>query len=110
MTSLRKGGCVARAAEVGRAARLGGGLASGALVGLVMLELDLPGVASFWGDQSLLAPAAAVLGALVGLTRLRRLVLATAMAFVGLWLAASYTPLVPWMAEGLVRRDAPQQA
>jgi uncharacterized SAM-binding protein YcdF (DUF218 family) len=101
---------VVRAAEDGRAARLGVGLASGALIGLVILDLDLPGVASFWGELSFLVQAAALLGALLWTTRARGLVAATAVALAAAWLAATYTPLVPWMADGLVRRDPLQPA
>ncbi len=89
---------------------MGAGLASGALVGLVILDLDLPSIASFWGDRTPLVPAAAVLGALLWLTPLRRLVAASAVGVALLWLAVAYTPLVPWMADGLVRRDPPQLA
>jgi uncharacterized SAM-binding protein YcdF (DUF218 family) len=99
-----------REVEVGRAASLGVGLLSGALVGLLIVDLDLPAMASFWGDWSVLVPAAAAVGSLLWLTRLRRLVAATAVGLAGLWLTATYTPLVPWMADGLVRRDPPQAA
>jgi uncharacterized SAM-binding protein YcdF (DUF218 family) len=101
---------VVRAAEVGRGARVGLGLASGALVGVLALDLDFPSIVSFWGDRTFLVPAAAVLGALLWLTPLRRLVAVTTVALALLWLACSYTPLVPWLAQGLVRRDTPQPA
>lgn len=94
----------------GKARHLVAGLAAGSLVGLVILDLDLPSVASFWGDRTLLAPTAAVLGALFWLTPLRRLVAATALGTALLWLGASFTPLVPWLADGLVRRDPLQPA
>jgi uncharacterized SAM-binding protein YcdF (DUF218 family) len=101
---------MAKATTGVHAGRLGFGLASGALVGLLILDLDLPSIASFWGDRTSLVPMAAVLGALLGLTPLRRLVAAMAVGLALLWLAAAYTPLVPWMADGLVRRDPPQAA
>ena len=79
------------------AGRLTAGLASGALVGLLILDLNLPTIVSFWGDLSFLVPAAAVIGVLLWLTPLRRLVAAAAVALVLLWLATAYTPLVPWL-------------
>jgi uncharacterized SAM-binding protein YcdF (DUF218 family) len=94
----------------GRAARLGVGLANGALIGLMVLDLDLPSVVSYWGDRTLLVLAAAALGALLWLTPLARLVAATAVGLALLWLAAGFTPLVPWMADGLTRRDPVQPA
>jgi uncharacterized SAM-binding protein YcdF (DUF218 family) len=101
---------VAKALAGGYAGRLGLGLATGALVGVLALDLDLPTIVSFWGDRTLLVPAAAVLAALLWLTPLRRLVAAVAGTLALLWLACSYTPLVPWLAQGLVRRDPPQPA
>jgi uncharacterized SAM-binding protein YcdF (DUF218 family) len=94
----------------GNVGRLGVGLASGTLVGLLTLDLDLPSIASFWGDRTFVVPTAAVLGALLWLTPLRRLVTATAVGLALMWLAAAYTPFVSWMADGLVRRDPLQSA
>jgi uncharacterized SAM-binding protein YcdF (DUF218 family) len=96
---------VAKATTGGTLGRLGVGLASGALAGLLTLDLDLPSLASLWGEQTFVVPAAAVLGALLWLTPLRRLVAAGVVGLALLWLVAAYTPLVPWMANGLVRRD-----
>jgi uncharacterized SAM-binding protein YcdF (DUF218 family) len=94
----------------GRLAQATTGLALGALIGVLTLDLDLPTIVSFWGDRTSLVPAAAVLAALLGLTPLRRLVAAAAVSLALLWLACSYTPLVPWLAQGLIRRDPPQPA
>jgi uncharacterized SAM-binding protein YcdF (DUF218 family) len=102
--------CVAKATTGGNAGRLGVGLASGTLIGLLALDLDLPSIVSFWGDRTLVVPAAAVLGALLWLTPLRRLVAVAAVGLALLWLAAAGTPLVSWMADGLVRRDPLQSA
>ncbi len=86
------------------------GLAVGALAGMIVVDLDLPSLVSFWGDRSLLVLAAAGFGALLWLTRLRVLVAAGTALVAGLWLAVAYTPLVSRMADGLVRRDPVQSA
>jgi uncharacterized SAM-binding protein YcdF (DUF218 family) len=81
------------------------GLLAGAMAGFIALDLDLPSLVSYWGDRTLLVPAAALVGAAVWATPLRRLALAGVVFLVGLWLAVSYTPLTSWMREGLVRED-----
>lgn len=99
--------------EAPRTSRLnqaGVGLSLGALAGLVALDLELLALVSFWGDRSFLVPASAVVGALLGLTPLRRLVVWAAGLLLVLWLAVAYTPLTTRLAEGLVRRDEPQAA
>ncbi len=107
---MARGVGAAGASRVAGAAHAAVGLAVGTLVGLLILDLDLPSIASFWGDWILLVPAGALTGALLWPTRLRRLVAASAVALVLLWLIAAETPLVPWLAGGLVRRQAPQPA
>ncbi len=96
--------------ENGRLTQMATGLAVGGLAGILVLDLELPAMLSFWRDSTFLVPAGALVGALVSLTPLRRLLVATAAALSLLWLAASYTPLVPWLTQGLVRRDAPREA
>ncbi len=101
---------MARSTSGGSAGRIGVGLAVGAFVGFIALDLDLPTLVSFWGDRSFLVPALAVACALAWLTPLRRLV-ALAGGILGIvWLAVAFTPLVSWMAGGLVRRDPPADA
>ncbi len=98
---------MARSTSGGSAGRIGVGLAVGALAGFVAMDLDLLTLVSFWGDRSFLVPAAAVVGAALWLTPLRRLV-ALAGGVLGIaWLAIAFTPVVSWMANGLVRRDPP---
>jgi uncharacterized SAM-binding protein YcdF (DUF218 family) len=85
------------------------GLAVGALAGLVAVDLDLPALVSFWGDRTLLVPAAAAAGALLWLTPARKPVAVVAGLLGLLWLAVAFTPLTAWLAKGLVRRDAPRE-
>ncbi len=94
----------------GGAARFGVGLAAGALIGLVALELDLASLASFWDDETWLVVAAALAGGLLWLTPLRRLVAALAVLAGVLWLAAAFTPLTARVREGLERRDPVREA
>jgi uncharacterized SAM-binding protein YcdF (DUF218 family) len=94
----------------GRWSRLGVGLAVGGLAGLVAVDLDLPSLASMWGDRTLLVPLFAVAGALLWLTPLRRLVAGLAWLLAVLWIVVAFTPLTSWLAQGLVRRDPVEAA
>ena len=86
------------------------GAALGLLAGLLVKELDLTTVVSFWGERSLVAIALALVGGLAWLTPLRKLVGLTVAALSVLWLAAAFTPLTELMAEGLKRQDPIQKA
>lgn len=86
------------------------GLAVGALAGMLAVDLDLPSLASFWGDRSPIVLVVAGLGALLWLTRLRPLVAAGTALLALLWLAVTCTPLVARLADGLVRRDPVRSA
>ena len=94
--SLAKGGGWAAA---------GTGLCVGALFGLLAVDLDLTALVSFMRDRTLVVLAVAVAGALLWRTPLRKLVAAATVAVAALWLVVAFTPLVAWMADGLVRRD-----
>jgi uncharacterized SAM-binding protein YcdF (DUF218 family) len=94
----------------GRAASFATGLAVAALCALTAVDLNLPSLVSYFGDRTYLVPAFAVLGAVFWLTPLRRLVAAATVLVVVLWLVVAFTPLTPWLAEGLVRRDPVQDA
>ena len=85
------------------------GLVAGALAGFIAVDLDLASLISYWGDRTVLIPAAAFIGAAVWPTPLRRLAMAGLALLAGLWLAVAFTPLTIWMAEGLVRRDPVQK-
>jgi uncharacterized SAM-binding protein YcdF (DUF218 family) len=81
------------------------GLAAGALGGFVIVDLDLPSLFSYWGDCTTFVPVAALVGAALWMTPLRRLVLLAVLLMAGLWLTVAFTPVTRWMADGLVRRD-----
>jgi uncharacterized SAM-binding protein YcdF (DUF218 family) len=93
-----------------RPARLGVGLLAGAFAGLVSLDLNLPSLVSWTGDRSYLLPPAAAVCALLWMTPLRRLVAGGVALLALLWAVVSYTPVTSWTAEGLVRRDALEDA
>lgn len=86
------------------------GAALGFLVGLVAKDLDFAALVSFWGDRALVVLWSVAAGALLGLARFERLLIAGAAAAVSLWLVVAFTPLTQWMGEGLVRRDPLRKA
>jgi uncharacterized SAM-binding protein YcdF (DUF218 family) len=90
------------------AALQGGGL--GALAGFMTRDLDLPALVSFEHPQEPLVIGAAVVGALVGLTRFRAMLAATTLALGLLWVVVAFTPLTGWLAKGLVRREVAEPA
>ena len=93
-----------------RVSRLGAGLTAGSLAGLIVVDLNLPSLVSYFGDRTYLVPVIALLGALLWLTPLRRLIGAAVALLVVLWLVVAFTPLTPWLAQGLVRRDPVEAA
>jgi uncharacterized SAM-binding protein YcdF (DUF218 family) len=101
---------MSQARPTGRLSRLGVGLTAGALTGLVVADLNLPSLVSYFGDRTYLVPLAAVLFALLWLTPLRRVAGAAVALLALLWLAVAFTPLTSWLAEGLVRRDPVEAA
>lgn len=96
-----------RAPLVTRAAT---GLAVGGVAALLGRDLDLPSLVSFWGDRTPLVVAATLAFAVLWTTRLRKALLALTLALAGLWLAAGFSPLSAWLAEGLVQRDPVEAA
>ncbi len=101
---------IRQARPTGRLSRLGVGLAAGSLAGLIVADLNLPSLVSYFGDRTNLVPVIALIGAVLWLTPLRRLVGAAVALLVGLWLVVAFTPLTSWLAEGLARRDPVQDA
>jgi uncharacterized SAM-binding protein YcdF (DUF218 family) len=83
--------------------------ALGAAVGLVgaflARDLDLTTLVSFWGDRLVLLPAGALIGALCGVTRLRRPFYAASLLLGILWLFVAYGPVSRILLQGLVRND-----
>jgi len=94
----------------GLSARFGTGLAVGAVVGFVTLDLNLPSLFSYLGDRSCLLTGSALLIALLWLTPLRRPLVVMTASLGALWLLVSFTPLTQWMRDGLVRSDPVQDA
>ena len=86
------------------------GACYGLLAGILIKDLDLTTVVSFWGDRSLVAASAALVGAALWPTRLRGLLGWGVLSLAILWSAAAFTPLTTWMARGLERRDALRKA
>jgi uncharacterized SAM-binding protein YcdF (DUF218 family) len=87
-------------------ARLGNGLAVGSTAALLARDLDLPTLVSYWGERTPLVIAAAVILAGLWTTRLRPVVAAVTACLALAWLVIAFTPLTPWMARDLPRRDA----
>jgi uncharacterized SAM-binding protein YcdF (DUF218 family) len=90
--------------------RLATGLAVGTVAGFVVVDLNLPSLASYWGDRTYLLLVCAAAASLAWLTPLRRLVAVGTVLLGLLWLVVAFTPLCAWMAEGLVRRDPVEDA
>ena len=86
------------------------GAAVGALAGLIIKDLDLTMVVSYWDQRGPLVAVAACVGAISWLTSLRKLLAFTVAALGILWLAVAFTPLTHWMAHDLPRRDSLQKA
>jgi len=86
------------------------GLTAGALGGLLIEDLGLHSLISFWGDMGPVVVVCALACALLWTTRLRRLTGLGVAALGVLWLLVAFTPLTSWLAEGLVRRDPPSAA
>ncbi len=86
------------------------GASFGLLAGILIKDLDLTTVVSYWGDRSLVAASAALVGAALWPTRLQGLLGWGVLSLVILWAAAAFTPLTTWMARGLERRDPLRKA
>lgn len=86
------------------------GAALGALAGLIVKDLDLTTVVSYWGPRTPLVLVAAILGGAMWLTSLRRLLVPVVTLLSLLWLCVAFTPLTHWMATGLPREDPLQKA
>ena len=82
------------------------GLAVGGASGLLADSLGLHSVLSYWGPRAPVVAVSAAFFALLWLTRLRPLLAGGAAALGLLWMIVAFTPLTPWLVQGLVRRDA----
>jgi len=86
------------------------GAAVGALAALIIKDLDLTMVVSYWAQRAPLVVVATLVGAVSWLTSLRKLFALVVTALGVLWLAVAFTPLTAWMARDLPRRDPLQKA
>lgn len=81
------------------------GAALGGFAGLIIKDLDLTTVVSYWGQRAPLVVVTALLGSVIWLTSLRRLFAPLVGMLALLWLVVAFTPLTYWMAKELPRRD-----
>lgn len=82
----------------------------GATIGLIARELDFQAVVSGGSRRPSLVVLASLVGLLIGSTRLRWLLVAATAAMGALWAVVAFTPLSPWLARDLVRRELPVPA
>jgi len=94
-----------RASGASRWVPIGVGLSLGALAGLLAKELNLFSWVSYWDDRTPWVLGAALAGAVIWSTRWRWLLGVGAAGLCLLWLVVAFTPLCPWLAKDLVRRD-----
>jgi uncharacterized SAM-binding protein YcdF (DUF218 family) len=87
-----------------------GGLAMGALAGLIIESLRLTSLISFWHDSAWFVGSGALTGALLWKTRLRWVVASGTASLLALWALVAFTPLAAAVASGLPRRDPPRSA
>jgi uncharacterized SAM-binding protein YcdF (DUF218 family) len=86
------------------------GVALGALVGLVVKELDLAALTPFEGSREALAVLIALACAAAWVVGLRRTLAAACGGLLLLWLVVAFTPLCPALAAGLVRSEVVEPA
>jgi uncharacterized SAM-binding protein YcdF (DUF218 family) len=81
------------------------GLALGALLGLVVKDLDLAALTPFEGSREALVVLVALAGLASWLAGLRRTLVTACACAVALWAVVAFTPLCPALASGLVRSE-----
>jgi uncharacterized SAM-binding protein YcdF (DUF218 family) len=86
------------------------GFAMGLLLGLLVRDLDLATLVSFWRDVNWLILPCALAVALLWRTRLRVPIGLTVGALAVTWLLVALTPISARLADGLVRREPPRPA
>jgi uncharacterized SAM-binding protein YcdF (DUF218 family) len=90
---------------------VGVGAAVGGFAGLVMKDLELLRVVSYWGQVVPWVALSALAGALLWkLKPLRRPLAVGAASLGGLWLIVAVSPLCNWLARDLPRRDRVEKA
>jgi uncharacterized SAM-binding protein YcdF (DUF218 family) len=86
------------------------GATVGALAGFIIRDLDLPALVSYEHSREPLVFAAAALGGLLALTRLRPLLVGATALLAVLWCVVAMTPLSAWLSHGLTRSEAVEPA
>jgi uncharacterized SAM-binding protein YcdF (DUF218 family) len=86
------------------------GAAVGALAGFIIRDLDLPALVSYEHSREPLVFAAAALGGILAVTRLRPLLMGATAALALLWCVVAITPLSAWLSHGLTRSEAVEPA
>lgn len=86
------------------------GAAVGALAGFIIRDLDLPALVSYEHSREPLVFAAAALGGVLAVTRLRPLLMGATAALALLWCVVAVTPLSAWLSHGLTRNEAVEPA
>jgi uncharacterized SAM-binding protein YcdF (DUF218 family) len=81
------------------------GLTVGGLIGLLVKDLGLSTVVSYWGDIAPWVVAAALITATFWRTRFRWIFGGSAACLGCLWIIVSFTPVTIWMARDLPRHD-----
>lgn len=82
----------------------------GAVIGLLVKDLDLPALVSYWESRAPLVVVSAIGGVSLWNTRLRPLIGAIAASLGALWLWVTFTPFCAWLARDLPRQDRLQTA
>jgi uncharacterized SAM-binding protein YcdF (DUF218 family) len=86
------------------------GAAIGALAGFIVRDLDLPALVSYEYSREPLVFAAAAVGALLAVTRLRSLLVGATAALALLWCVVAITPVSAWLSHGLTRNETVEPA
>lgn len=92
------------------ARRLAGGAALGLAIGALARDLGLAAIVSYQGGRFPLILGAAIGGALLAATRLRRVLPVLLGTLATLWLVVAATPVTRLLVDDLVRRDPPARA
>lgn len=93
-----------------RLARFGVGAGLGALCGLLVKELELTSLISYWGAKMPIIVGLAMIFGVLFITRFKWIVGAATIALAGLWLIVILTPIDRWLLPAVVRVDADERA
>ena len=82
------------------------GLLLGAVAGLIIKDLNLPAMLSYWRPRAPVVAGVTILFALLFLTRVRWLVVAMTVLLAGTWIAAAFSPVSLRLLPRVLRSDA----